>query len=259
MLANGIPGGGVSFLKSSNSFVRRYWPFLIGMFATVLIVVRVPGQPAALCRGSDCLTILAQKVTADGDNNWTGSFVVTKSPFGIHSDRLSGACLFVESAALNLPDKATSPGGKCSSDDQCGGGVLRDDPGPADDAFVGWEGRCDKGTGTCWIRPGKGDATKSPVCNKKLTPKLTIPTPSNIPAFNPASLTAHLKSSGPIRARVLACLNGSFTTPPGTKPNPPCGDLGNTNRIETFGAPVLLNTKPGGLIPTPTPTPNIHR
>ena len=236
MPANGIPSGGVNFPKSSNSLVRRYSPFLIGIIATVGVAVLVSCKqpiPLSVCRGNDCLGIFANKVTADADKNWTGSFLVMKSPFGIHSYGVAGACLFVESAALKLPQtNAIPPGGTCSNDDEC---TLAD---PVDPKFAGWEGRCEWTTGTCWIRPG-GGAKQSSVCNKGLTPKLGFPTtPSNIPAFNSGTLNGYLKDGAnrSIRVRVLARLIGSD---------------GSFN--EKWSDPVSLNTRPT------LPTPDVHR
>lgn len=197
-----------------------------------------------ICDGDDCLTIVANPVVEDTNTkDWTGSYVLLHSTYGIHSNRLSGACLFVESAALNLPPTKDiiPPGGTCSSDDQC---TLAD---PVPPKFADWEGRCDRDAGTCWIRPGPGTPATSMVCNKLQTPGPGVTTPSNIPAFNPAALNDYLtdaaKSSKKIRARVQACLNGKFT-PTSADPKPPCGGGKTGNKLEPFGDPVSLDTKP---------------
>jgi len=201
--------------KIPDPFVRKYWPFFIGIPLVVLGIVIVDKYYwPFMCFGDDCLTIVANKVTANASNGLTGSFTVEKGSIfnSISSQGVSGACLFVESAALKLPI-SPPPGGKCTSDDQCGGQLT-------DPAFKDWEGICHRATKTCWIRPG-GGALHSEVCNKGVT--LNPGTaPSNSSPFDPSTLKDKLANPAnkKIKVRVFACLNGTFPPGPG---NAPCG------------------------------------
>lgn len=208
---------------------------LVGLGGAGVIHTPLP----RMCFGDDCLKIVANKVTADANNHLTGSFTVTKGGLfdSIHSNGQSGACLFVESAALNLPADAVPPGGKCSSDDQCGG--ILNDPG-----FVGWEGICHQPTRTCWIRPGPGFPLVSPVCNKGVNAQLDQPNNSNNPAFDPSTLKDKLTDAAknkPLKVRVFACLNSPFT--PGPNANPPCGG-GPGDKLTDFGEVGEFSTGP---------------
>jgi hypothetical protein len=236
--------------KLPDSFVRKHWQFVIGVGLIIIILVWFiwwPKRwPIMICLDDNCRTVVAEKVTSNTNNGLTGHFTVKRSFFNaIPSEGRAGACLFVESAALVLPGAATPPGGTCTSDAQCGE-ILKDDPTTTtDDAFVGWEGLCHKSSGTCWIRPGKGDLLQSEVCNKGFKAEDDKLNDANIPAFNPAALKDKLTNEAknkPIKVRVFACLNSPFTpAPPPFKP--PCGGGAGKKRT-AWGDPEEFSTGP---------------
>jgi hypothetical protein len=171
----------------------------------------------SLCFGDDCRAITANKVTADASAALVGSFTVHKAgPLGaIHSEGVSGACLFVESAALNLPTSML-PQGECSNDRQCGGYIDPATAPPDQRPFAGWEGVCRQKT--CWVRPG-GGAPHSDLCNKGVHAVDDVPNPSNAPGYDLAKLKPYLADSAkgrPVKFRTIACLNGTFSG------DPPC-------------------------------------
>lgn len=245
-MPNGLDGDGplgpndgpIQGRKVPDSFAKRYWPFFIGVPVVVLLgVIGLNEYSPFMCFGDDCWKVDADKVTADASNKLTGRFrFITGGIFdSIHSTGKGGACLFVESAALDLPSSMTAPGGKCVSDEQCGG-LIEDDPTTkADDDFVGWEGVCHRKTSTCWIRPGPGFPFQTAVCNKGVDARNAWQFSNTIP-FDPSTLKSKLKASAknkPVNFRILACLNGKVTP---AQVSTPCGG-GPGRKITQFSDP----------------------
>jgi len=142
-----------------------------------------------------------------------GSFKISTSPSqnAIRSNGTGGACLVADLNRFDKPTRASNgQNRKCTKNSDCKAGLPSS-----------WSGYCDVDGGkTCWVRPGPGNAE---LCNKSLnyTPPRVweedVDHPSNTTPFDLAKPRypehAPLESfsrvyPGPVRWRVVACLNG---------------------------------------------------
>jgi hypothetical protein len=177
------------------------------------------------------------------ENKIVGSFVVSPSTGddSILSGGTGGACLTADLNRRGYPKDVHT----CAKNSDCQVGLPK-----------GWSGYCgpDGREGQvekkiCWVRPGP-DHTE--LCNK--SPMYTPPKiwdsnkiySSNNEPFDLkkprylghagqelVNFSFNQEFPGPVRWRVVACLNGVFT--PGPDVNPPCGGGDETNRREKFG------------------------
>lgn len=216
------------------SGVKYVFPILVAAIAVALFA-----DPAN--------RVISPGAVEFSNGNITGSFVITVAggPDSLLSDGSGGACLFADLNPRNIPDGSTLVNGTCTEDSQCQEGLALLGP-----VASKWAGHCDKeGDHKCWVRPGPDDHE---LCNKR--PFTAWPDDkeqdSNPDAFDLSKRrysvsgqgrgAAPLESfarkfPGPVRWRVVACLNGVFDHQPGVPP--PCGTEGSTNRRIRFGTP----------------------
>lgn len=218
------------------SRVKYVFPILVAAIAVALFAA-----PANM--------VIVPGAVEFSNGNITGSFVVTIAggPDSLLSNGSGGACLFADLNPRNIPDKRALTDGKCTNDSQCQAGLAL-----LGQATSGWAGHCDKDEGVCWVRPGPDLPEGTDLCNKRpFTPwEEDVNHPSNTVPFDlskrryevpgPGHGASALESfarkfPGPVRWRVVACLNGVFTPQPGVRP--PCATPGSTNRRIEFGTP----------------------
>lgn len=183
-----------------------------------------------------------------------GSFKISTSPSqnAIRSNGTGGACLVADLNRFDKPTRASNgQNRKCTKNSDCKAGLPSS-----------WSGYCDVDVGkTCWVRPGPGNAE---LCNKSLnyTPPRVweedVDHPSNTTPFDLAKPRypehAPLESfsrvyPGPVRWRVVACLNGKDPTTQQYYPGCGVADPEHKEmRMEVFGP---IRTPPH--VPNPGP------
>ena len=167
-----------------------------------------------------------------------GSFKVTEGGQGaIPSYGTGGACLIADLNKFNMPPRVNGQRRTCSQLSDCQDGLPSGGFGYCADAA---DGTAEK---ICWIRPGPDTL----LCDKSIfhNPPTVWPlgvdhqlTPVDVSA---SDLLPQL--SGPVRWRVVACLNGKDLVPnPDPGPGEPAvvaacggGDLAPPLRLEVFG------------------------
>jgi len=147
-----------------------------------------------------------------------GSFRISTSPSrnAIPSNGIGGACLVADLNQFDIPRMSSGQDRKCTKNSDCNEGLR-----------TGWSGYCDAdGERTCWVRPGHGTTE---LCNKSVDyappnvweedtkhPSNTTPFDLSKPRY-PGKLTQGKRNAlesfsrafpGPVRWRVVACLNG---------------------------------------------------
>ena len=165
-----------------------------------------------------------------------GSFKIFTSPSqnAIRGNGTGGACLVADLNRFNFPTLSGGQSRKCTENSDCNQGLPS-----------GWRGYCDAdGERTCWVRRGPD---KDDLCNKSpFEPwEEGVDHPSNTTPFDLAKPRypehAPLESfsrayPGPVRWRVVACLNGIDPT---TQPyHPGCRVTDPEHkeiRMEVFG------------------------
>jgi hypothetical protein len=175
-----------------------------------------------------------------------GSFKISTSfsKTAIPSDGTGGGCLVADLNAFHIPRIPADPDWKCSRNSDC------------QELPSGWAGYCDaNGERTCWVRPGPRDDEH--LCNKSpLVAWREGIYPSNEKPFNfsaPYSRSPQLDGSvglrsfsatypGPVRWRVVACLNGIHPETGKTKyanakgeDTRGCAEIDSEYRMEVFG------------------------
>jgi len=183
-------------------------------------------------------------------NKIYGSFVVSPStaPDAKLSIGTGGACLIADLNRFDYPKRdRRGRARKCSENGDCQTGL----PGS-------WWGYCDsKGEKICWVRPGPDNFQ---FCNKSVlydsvriwednkkhdsNKSFDLSAPRYPWRRGPdlVNLSFWQRFPGPVRWRVVACLNGVFTPGPGV--DPPCGGGDPENRIELMGEPRWLPHPP---------------
>lgn len=147
-----------------------------------------------------------------------GSFRISTSSStnAIPSNGTGGACLVADLNQFDIPRMSSGQDRKCTKNSDCNEGLR-----------TGWSGYCDAdGERTCWVRPGHGTTE---LCNKSVDyappnvweedtkhPSNTTPFDLSKPRY-PGKLTQGKRTAlesfsrafpGPVRWRVVACLNG---------------------------------------------------
>ena len=181
-----------------------------------------------------------------------GSFMISTSfsKDAIPSNGTGGACLVADLNRFNFPTLSGGQSRKCTKNSDCLVGL------PAR-----WSGYCDvDGKRTCWVRPGPDN---DDLCNKSPfvpwdedveheTGK--IPFDLSMPRYPELTPLESFSSTypGPIRWRILACLNGKDLVwdPESGKNMPACAAKGASNqeRMLIFGP--LRVVPPGTKVPS---------
>lgn len=185
---DGPPGpddGPIQGPKIPDPFVRKYWPFFIGIPLVVIGVVIVDNRfGLGLSYGTK---ISVSEPTLTG-NKPTGTFTLSLGWFGIDSDQTGGACLVADVASLMTPKDAADqgvvfPGGSCKVDGDCMTHCATEpqcDPNAPHDPTdptkplnpstprQNWWGYCAAESGQsakrCWYKPVLGDEKQ--LCEK---------------------------------------------------------------------------------------------
>lgn len=177
-----------------------------------------------------------------------GSFKISTSPSrnAIPSNGTGGACLFADLNRFGIPQMSAGQNRKCTKNSDCTVGL------PAR-----WSGYCDvDGERTCWVRPGPD---KDDFCNKSPSipwsedvdhPVGKTPFDLSIPRYPEHAPLESFSSTypGPLRWRVLACLNGKdlVEDPPGSGNHVPAcraKSASDRQRMEVFGPPRTVPTR----------------
>ncbi len=149
-----------------------------------------------------------------------GSFTITTVPPGqenadaIPSYGTGGACLVAEWGRFGLGDAPS-----CSKNSDCMNALPPDKRGDIPTNAVKWFGYCHEGEGKCWLKPGgKELCNRSPDHNNAPWAPGTYYIPINpyyvvgTPGLGSPSPGPNVYQ-GPIKWRVVACLNGGDPQP----------------------------------------------
>jgi hypothetical protein len=165
-----------------------------------------------------------------------GSFRISTSSStnAIPSNGTGGACLVADLNRFGIPQMSAGQNRKCTKNSDCTVGL------PAR-----WSGYCDvDGERTCWVRPGPDN---DDLCNKSPSipwsedvdhPAGKTPFDLSIPRYPEHAPLESFSSTypGPVRWRVVACLNG--IDPKTQQYYPGCKDIDVAHkemRMEVFG------------------------
>jgi len=184
---------------------------------------------------------------ANNPQTLQGSFKISTSPSrnAIPSNGTGGACLVADLNRFGIPQMSAGQNRKCTKNSDCRVGL------PAR-----WSGYCDvDAERTCWVRPGPD---KDDLCNKSSIPwSEDVDHPAGktpfdlaIPRYPEHAPLESFSSTypGPLRWRVLACLNGKdlVEDPPGSGNYVPAcraKSASDRQRMEVFGPPRTVPTR----------------